>query len=153
VLPCSWFIAFKNEWPTLAPTSGEPQRPPSASIHLRHAAEEDNSARGCFAATGHKSGHSPYEKLGARRERLLAQCFMRRRSLTRRLGTWKQFISTYRGRRKKCFGWPTFRGRLTKQLRRCVISLKMTKNEGPNTGSFVKKPNQRRWMVRRLSPW
>jgi hypothetical protein len=33
----------------------------------------------------------------------------------------------------------TFRGRLTKQLRRCVISLKMTKTEGPNTGSFVKK--------------
>jgi hypothetical protein len=26
-----------------------------------------------------------------------------------------------------------------KQLRRCVISLKMTKTEGPNTGSFVKK--------------
>jgi hypothetical protein len=40
---------------------------------------------------------------------------------------------------EKCFGWPTFRRRLTKQLRRCVISLKMTKTEGPNTGSFVKK--------------
>jgi hypothetical protein len=28
------------------------------SINLRHAAEEDNSARGCTAATGHKSGDS-----------------------------------------------------------------------------------------------
>jgi hypothetical protein len=27
-----------------------------ASIHLRHAAEEDNSARGFPTATGHKSG-------------------------------------------------------------------------------------------------
>jgi hypothetical protein len=41
--------------------------------------------------------------------------------------------------KEKCFGWPTFRGRLMKQLRRCVISLKMTKTEGPNIGSFVKK--------------
>jgi hypothetical protein len=27
---------------------------PSASIHLRHAAEEGNSARGCSIATGHQ---------------------------------------------------------------------------------------------------
>jgi hypothetical protein len=47
--------------------------------------------------------------------------------------------SKYKGRRKKCFGKPTFRGRLTKQLRKCVISLSMTKTEGPNTGSFVKR--------------
>jgi hypothetical protein len=31
---------------------------PSTSIHLRHAAEEGNSARGCPVATGHKSGHT-----------------------------------------------------------------------------------------------
>jgi hypothetical protein len=31
---------------------------PSASIHLRHAAEEGNDARGCLAATGHKSGRT-----------------------------------------------------------------------------------------------
>jgi hypothetical protein len=29
---------------------------PSASINLRHAAEEGNDARGCPSATGHKSG-------------------------------------------------------------------------------------------------
>jgi hypothetical protein len=29
--------------------------------------------------------------------------------------------------------------KLMKQLRKCVISLRMTKTEGPNTGSFVKK--------------
>jgi hypothetical protein len=28
------------------------------SINLRHAAEEDNSARSCIAATGHKPGDS-----------------------------------------------------------------------------------------------
>jgi hypothetical protein len=43
-----------------------------------------------------------------------------------------------RGRRKKCFGWPTFRGRLTKQLRKCIISLRMTKTEGPNTKQLRK---------------
>jgi hypothetical protein len=31
---------------------------PSASINLRHAAEEGNGARGCPAATGHKSGRT-----------------------------------------------------------------------------------------------
>jgi hypothetical protein len=82
--------------------------------------------------------HSPYEKLGARRERLLAQHVMRR-SWTKRLGTKKQSTSKYRGRRKKCFGWPIFRRRLTKQLRRSVMSPKTTKTEGPNIGSFVKK--------------
>jgi hypothetical protein len=45
--------------PTLAPTSGELTRPPSASPDLRHATEESFSARGyCAAATGHKSGNS-----------------------------------------------------------------------------------------------
>jgi hypothetical protein len=40
VLPCSYLIAFENKSPTLAPTSGELIRPPSASYDLRHAAEE-----------------------------------------------------------------------------------------------------------------
>jgi hypothetical protein len=44
-----------------------------------------------------------------------------------------------RKKEKKCFGWSTFRRKLTKQMRRCVISLKMSKTEGPNTGSFAKK--------------
>jgi hypothetical protein len=42
-----------EQGPTLAPTSRELNRPPSASIDFRNAAEEDNSARGCPAATGH----------------------------------------------------------------------------------------------------
>jgi hypothetical protein len=49
------------------PVNSLPQ--PSASIHLGHAAEEDNSASGCPAATGHKSertlpvrGQEPEEK-------------------------------------------------------------------------------------------
>jgi hypothetical protein len=42
-------------------------------------------------------------------------------------------------KKEKCFYWPISRRRLTKQLRRCVITLKMTKTEGLNTGSFVKK--------------
>jgi hypothetical protein len=45
--------SIREQGPTLAPTSGELIRPPSASIDLRHAAEEDSSARGCIAATGH----------------------------------------------------------------------------------------------------
>jgi hypothetical protein len=45
--------------PTLAPTSDELIRPPSASSDLRHAVEESFSARGCCtAATGHKPGDS-----------------------------------------------------------------------------------------------
>jgi hypothetical protein len=43
----------------LAPTSGELIRPPSASTDLRHAAEEDNYAKGCCTATTrHKLGDS-----------------------------------------------------------------------------------------------
>jgi hypothetical protein len=53
MLPYSWCIAFKNQGPTLAPTSGELIRPPLASIDLRHAIEEDSSARGYTTATGH----------------------------------------------------------------------------------------------------
>jgi hypothetical protein len=35
---------------------------PSANASLRHAAEEDNSGRGCSAATGHKSGDALTER-------------------------------------------------------------------------------------------
>jgi hypothetical protein len=44
---------IREQGPTLAPTSGELNRPPSASIDFRNAAEEDNGARGCHAATGY----------------------------------------------------------------------------------------------------
>jgi hypothetical protein len=45
--------SIREQGPTLVPTSGELNRPPSASIDFRNAVEEDNGARGCPAATGH----------------------------------------------------------------------------------------------------
>jgi hypothetical protein len=58
------------------------------SINLRHVAEEDNSARGCTAATGHKPGDSLslFERPEAKRERPPVQ-HLRRMSWTRRSGT------------------------------------------------------------------
>jgi hypothetical protein len=44
--------SIREQGLTLAPTSDELIRPPSASIDLRHDAEEDSSARGCTVATG-----------------------------------------------------------------------------------------------------
>jgi hypothetical protein len=110
------------------------------SINFRHAAEEDNSARGCTAATRHKPGDalSLSEKPEARRERLPAQDF-RRRSWTRRSGTWKSFISRCKGKRRRWPGWPTFRRRSTKLLKKCVILPKMTMTEGLSTGSFGRR--------------
>jgi hypothetical protein len=119
----------------LAPTSGELIRPPSASPDLRHAAEESFSARGCcVAATGHKSGNSLFERLEARREKPLVQHSRRRRS-----GTWRSSINKYKGRRRRWPGWPIFKGRSTKLLKKCVILFKIKKTEGPSTGSFVKR--------------
>jgi hypothetical protein len=43
----------REQGPTLAPTSGELIRPPSASIDFHNATEEDYGARGYPAATGH----------------------------------------------------------------------------------------------------
>jgi hypothetical protein len=43
--------SIREQGPTLVPTFGELIRPPSASIDLRHAAEEDSRARGCNATT------------------------------------------------------------------------------------------------------
>jgi hypothetical protein len=40
---------------------------------------------------------------------------------------------------RRCFVWLTFRKRLTKPLRRCVILLKMTGTEGLSTGSFIRR--------------
>jgi hypothetical protein len=48
--------SIREQGTTLVPTSGELNRPPSASINFRNVVEEDNSARGCPAATRHKSG-------------------------------------------------------------------------------------------------
>jgi hypothetical protein len=78
------------------------------------------------------------ERLEARRERPPVQ-HSRRRSWTKRSGTWKSSINKSQGRRRRWLGWPIFKGRSTKLLKKCVILLKMTKTEGPNTGSFVKK--------------
>jgi hypothetical protein len=79
-----------------------------------------------------------YEKLGARRGRLLAQ-HLRRRNWIKRSGIWRLSINKCKGRGKRCFGSPTFRRRLMKPLKKSAISLMMTKTEGLNTGSFTKK--------------
>jgi hypothetical protein len=123
----------------LAPTSGELIRPPSANTDLRHAAEEDNSARGCCtAAIRHEPGDSISERLEARRERPPVQ-HSRRRSWTKKSGTWKSSINKCKGKRRRWLDWPIFKGRSMKLLRKCVSLLKMTKTEGPNIGSFVKR--------------
>jgi hypothetical protein len=81
---------------------------------------------------------SLFERPEAKRGRPPVQHF-RRRSWTRRSGTYKSFISRCKGKRRRWLGWPTFRRRLTKLPRKCVILLKMITTEGPNTGSFVKR--------------
>jgi hypothetical protein len=125
----------------LEPTSIELIRPPSASPDLRHATEESFSARGCCAAaTGHKPGDSLSlsKRLEARREKPPVQ-HSRRRSWTKRSGTWKSSINRCKGRRRRWLGWPIFKGRSMKLLKKCIILLKMNKTEGPNTGGFVEK--------------
>jgi hypothetical protein len=60
-------------------------------------------------------------------------------SWTRRSGIYKSFTGRCKGKRRRWLGWPTFRRRSTKLLKKCVILLKMTTTEGLNTGSFVKR--------------
>jgi hypothetical protein len=121
--------SIREQGPTLAPTSGKLIRPPSASIDLRHAAEEDSH----WTLT-----RRHYVKLGARRGRLTAQ-HLRRRNWTKKSGIWKLSINRSKRRERRCFGSLTFRGRLMKPSRKCVTSPKTTKTEGPSIGSFVKK--------------
>jgi hypothetical protein len=78
------------------------------------------------------------EKLGARRGKLLAQ-HLKRRSYIRRSGIWRLSTSTYKEKGKRFFDSPTFRERSTKLMKKCVTLPRMTKTEGPNTRSFVKK--------------
>jgi hypothetical protein len=78
------------------------------------------------------------ERLEARRERPLVQ-HSRRESWTRRSGIWKSFINKYKGKKRRWLDWPIFKGRSMKLLSKSVILLKMTKTEGLNTGSFVKR--------------
>jgi hypothetical protein len=78
------------------------------------------------------------ERLKARRERQPVQ-HSRRRSWTKRSGTWKSSINKCKGKKRRWLGWPIFKGRSTKLLMKCVILLKMNKTEGHNIGSFVRK--------------
>jgi hypothetical protein len=78
------------------------------------------------------------ERPEAKIERPPVQHF-RRRSWTRRSGTWRSSTSRCKGRKRRWLGWPTFRGRSMKLPRKSVISLKMIMTEGLNTGSFVKR--------------
>jgi hypothetical protein len=81
---------------------------------------------------------SPSERPEAKRERPPVQHF-RRRSWTRRSGTWKSSTSRGKGKRRRWLSWPIFKERSMKLLRKCVILLKMIMTEGPNIGSFVKR--------------
>jgi hypothetical protein len=76
--------------------------------------------------------------LETRRERPLVQ-HSRRRSWTRKSGTWKSSTNKCKGKRRRWLDWPIFKGRSMKLLRKCVILLNMIKTEGPNTRSFVKR--------------
>jgi hypothetical protein len=78
------------------------------------------------------------ERLEARRERPPVQR-SRRRSWTKKSGTWKSSINKCKGRRRRWLGWPIFKGRSTKLLKKCAILLKMTKTEDPKIGSFIKR--------------
>jgi hypothetical protein len=88
----------------------------------------------------------------ARRERLPAQHF-RRRSWTRKSGTWKSFINRYKGKRRRWPGWPTFRRRSTKPLKKCAILPKMTMTEGLNIGSFVRRAHSTKKNELQATPW
>jgi hypothetical protein len=77
-------------------------------------------------------------KLGARRGRLLA-LHLRRRNWTKKSGISKLSINRSKRRERRCFGSPISRRRLMKPPKKCVTSPRMTKTEGPNTGSFVKR--------------
>jgi hypothetical protein len=64
----------------------------------------------------------------------------RRRSLTKRSGTWKSSINKCKGRKRRWLGSPIFKGRSTKLLKKCVILLKMNKTEGPARGASSGRP-------------
>jgi hypothetical protein len=53
-------------------------------------------------------------------------------------GTSRPSINRSRGRRRRCFTSPIYRRRSTKLLRKCVISLKMTRTDDLNAESFVR---------------
>jgi hypothetical protein len=78
-----------------------------------------------------------YVKLEAQKGRLQVQR-LRRRSWTKKLGTSKPSINRSRGRRRRCFVSPIYRRRSMRLLRKCVISLKMTRIEDLNAESFVR---------------
>jgi hypothetical protein len=98
-----------------------------------------------------------FERLEARRGKPLVQ-HSRRRSWTKRSGIRRSSISKYKGRRRRWHNWLIFKGRSTKPLKKCVILFKMNKNEGPNTGSFVKKAYSTRMhgmmiLIMMPTPW
>jgi hypothetical protein len=96
------------------------------------------------------TGAAALQPLEARRGRPLVQ-HARKTSWTKKLGTWRCFIKKYKGRRRRWPDLPTFKGRLTKPLKKYAILLKMSKNEGPSIGSFIKKASSTRMNGMRIS--
>jgi hypothetical protein len=84
-----------------------------------------------------------FERLETRRGKPLVQ-HSRRRSWTKRSGTWRSSISKYKERRRRWRDWLISKERSTKPLKKYVILFKMNKIEGPNTRSFIKKASSTR---------
>jgi hypothetical protein len=110
------------------------------STDLRHAAEEGNSARGCCtAATGHKPGDSLSPRGSKPEEKGHKSNTPGGGVGPRDQGHGNHPSTSAKEKRRRWLGWLIFKGRSMKLLRKCVSLLKMTKTEGPNTGSFVKR--------------
>jgi hypothetical protein len=121
----------------LASTSGELIRPPSASIDLRQCHRRRQPGQGLHCSHWMLI-RKHYVKLGARRGRLPAQ-HLRRRNWTKRSGTLKPSINRFKRRERKCFRSLISKERLMRPPKKCVISPRRTKTEGPITESFIKK--------------
>jgi hypothetical protein len=84
-------------------------------------------------------------KLELRKGRLLVR-HLRKKSWTKRSGTLKSFINRSREKRRRCFVSLIFKRRSMRPMKKCVISLKMTRTEGLSTGSFIKTSfNEDEW--------
>jgi hypothetical protein len=99
---------------------------PQSSAKHQPSSCRDNGARGCTAATGHKPRHS----LSPRGQKPKEEGDQ---------GSRNHSPAGAKEKRRRWLGWPTFKRRSMKLLKKCVILPKMITTEGPNTGSFVKR--------------
>jgi hypothetical protein len=91
-----------------------------------------------------------FERPEARRGRPPVQ-HPKRTSWTKKSEIWRCFISKCKRRRRRWLDWLTYKGKLTKPLKKYVILLKMSKTEGPSTESFTKRASSTRMNGMRIS--